>query len=128
HGECAKACPYGVIELNPERDYFAGERVPFDDIRMARVMHPPGKASTCNLCVHRIEQGREPACVEECPSKVILFGDLDDPNSSIQEKLHRSEGLLESARTEPKVSYICPNSTLKQVEERIAGNPRMELL
>ncbi|MBW2137867.1 MAG: 4Fe-4S dicluster domain-containing protein [Deltaproteobacteria bacterium] len=126
HGECAKACPYGVIELNPERDYFAGERVPFDDIRMTRVMHPPGKASTCNLCVHRIEQGREPACVEECPSKVMLFGDLDDPNSSMQKKLRKSEQLLASQGTQPKVSYIFPKNTWKQVEHRIAENPRME--
>lgn len=126
HGECMKACPYGVIDVNPEQDYFSGENLPLEGIEEAHRMHPPGKASTCTLCVHRIEQGREPACVEECPSKVMVFGDLDDPNSPIREKLWRSEQLLASEGTQPKVSYIFPRNTSKQVEQRVIENPRME--
>jgi len=126
HGECVKACPYGVIDVNPEQDYFSGQNPPFEGIAEAHRMHPPGKASTCTLCVHRIEQGREPACVEECPSKVMVFGDLDDPKSPIREKLWRSEQLLASKGTQPKVSYVFPQNTSKQVEQRVMKNPRMD--
>ena len=126
HGECVKACPYGVIHINPDQDYFPGQNLPFEGIEEAHRIHPPGKASTCTLCVHRIEQGREPACVEECPSKVMVFGDLDDPKSPIREKLWRSEQLLASQETQPKVSYIFPQNTSKQIEQRVMENPRME--
>jgi molybdopterin-containing oxidoreductase family iron-sulfur binding subunit len=126
HGECMKACPYGVIDVNPEQDYFPGQNLPFQGIEEAHRMHPPGKASTCTLCVHRIEQGKEPACVAECPSKVMVFGDLDDPGSPIREKLRKSEQLLASQGTHPKVSYIFPKNTSKKVEQRVMENPRME--
>jgi Fe-S-cluster-containing dehydrogenase component len=128
HGECMKACPYGVIHMNPDQDYFPGEKAAFEGMAEAHRMHLPGKASTCTLCVHRIEQGREPACVEECPSKVMVFGDLDDPNSPIREKLWRSEQLLASKGTQPKVSYIFPQNMSKQIEQRVLENPKMERL
>lgn len=128
HGECMKACPYGVIHVTPDQDYFPGEKTPLQGIAEAYRMHVPGKASTCTLCVHRIEQGREPACVEECPSKVMVFGDLDDPDSPIQEKIRRSEPLLESKGTRPKVSYIFPQDTSKHIEQRVLENPRMDRL
>ena len=37
--------------------------------------------------MHRIDQGRQPACAEACPNKAILFGDLNDPASGIAQKV-----------------------------------------
>lgn len=42
-----------------------------------------GCVESCTLCVHRVDKGRPPACVEACPEKAMIFGDLEDPNSEI---------------------------------------------
>jgi Fe-S-cluster-containing dehydrogenase component len=123
HGDCVTACPYGVIDINPMQDYFQGERLPFEGISGSHRVHPPGKASTCTLCVHRIEQGKKPTCVEACPSRAMVFGDLDDPYDSIQEKLRGSEQLLPSSGTRPKVFYIFPKGMSKYEQSALSMVP-----
>ncbi|MBW2298939.1 MAG: 4Fe-4S dicluster domain-containing protein [Deltaproteobacteria bacterium] len=118
HAECAKACPYGVIGINPDQKYFPGEKLPLEENLDPHRQHPPGKASMCTLCVHRIEEGREPACVAGCPSKAMIFGDLDELDSPVGEKLWASRQVLVSKGTNPKVSYIFPPNSFKYVEER----------
>ena len=128
HGECRKACPYGVIDINPDEDYFASPKPPYQDTGEPFRFHPPGKASKCTLCVHRIEKGRQPACVEACPSKAMIFGDLNDPASPIRAKLWKAEQLLESEKADPKVFYVIPKNLSRPLEERIVNNPHMDRL
>jgi molybdopterin-containing oxidoreductase family iron-sulfur binding subunit len=73
------ACPFGVR-------FFLGE-----DIDDQRPYSPRGKgtAEGCTLCVHRIDEGRLPACVEACPAGAMTFGDLNDPKSAIRDALAR---------------------------------------
>jgi len=48
---CVVACPFGVIVLDPAR-----------------------KAVTqCDLCLHRLDEGRLPVCVLTCPAGAIHF-------------------------------------------------------
>lgn len=124
-GSCIKACPYGVIALNPDQDYFKGGKAPYEKGVDGYRIQIPKKASKCTLCVHRIEQGKEPMCVSGCPSKAMIFGDLDDPASRIRTKLVQSIQLLPSVGTHPKVSYIVPRNILKQAEKRVIENPSM---
>jgi Fe-S-cluster-containing dehydrogenase component len=74
----------------------------------ARFINPGGYADKCTFCVHRVEQGLDPACVSVCPTHCMYFGDLDDPESKIsrllQERMHRA--LLEEAGTKPKIFYL----------------------
>ena len=125
-GDCVAACPYGVIDINPAADYFPNQTLPYEDERDAQQRHPPGKASICMLCDHRIEDGQEPVCVAGCPSKAMIFGDLDDPSSLIYKKLDKSVPLLAAEGTLPKVRYICSDDLLKEIEARIRKNPTME--
>jgi len=125
HGDCIKACPYGVIDINPDEDYFRGQKAPYGETEDPHRKHLPGKSSICTLCVHRIELGKEPACVEGCPSRAMIFGDLDDPNSPIHKKLPKSEQFLKSEGTNPKVFYLVPRDLSKQIERRIVENPTM---
>lgn len=125
HGDCTKACPYGVIERNSDQDYFPVNKIEIAGTALAHQIHMPGKASKCTLCVHRIDEGKEPACVAGCPSKAIIFGDLDDPESSIHDKLWKSDELLPEEHTRPKAFYMIPKNFSKAIEERVKRNPRM---
>jgi hypothetical protein len=58
----------------------------------------------------------------------MVFGDLDDPDSPICRQLQRSEPLLPSKGANPKVFYILPLDTSKQVERKVTENPRMNLV
>ncbi|MFQ5574123.1 MAG: sulfate reduction electron transfer complex DsrMKJOP subunit DsrO [Terriglobia bacterium] len=83
---CMAACPYG-----------------------ARYTHPQtGTADKCTFCVHRIDEGVSPACVNTCQGHARIFGDLNDANSEVY-NLVRSQKVtvLKPARgTEPQVYYI----------------------
>ena len=49
-----------------------------------------GTVESCTLCVHRVDKGGIPACAEVCAAKgtkAIIFGDLNDPNSEIAQRL-----------------------------------------
>jgi len=122
---CVSACPYGAIDINPDADYFADRKLPFEKGTEPHRQHPPGKASSCTLCVHRIEAGQEPICVSGCPSKAMIFGDRDDPGSLIHKKLGQSVPLLAAEGTHPKVAYICSENLIKDIEKRIRKNPKM---
>ena len=67
-----------------------------------------GIVEKCILCSHRLSDCEEPYCVEACPSKARIVGDLADPNSkvSILLKTYGYERLQEGAGTEPNVYYI----------------------
>ncbi|MCW5700107.1 MAG: 4Fe-4S dicluster domain-containing protein [Rhodospirillales bacterium] len=76
---CVMACPFGVR-------FFQG-----DTVRDQRPHSPRGKgtAEACNLCVHRVDHGGLPACVEACSTanSAMIFGDLNDPGSPIRAAL-----------------------------------------
>jgi Fe-S-cluster-containing dehydrogenase component len=55
----------------------------------ARYVHPDGYVDKCTFCMHRVVKGKAPACVSECPTKALTFGDLNDRNSVLS-KLLRS--------------------------------------
>ncbi len=123
--ECVEACPYGVIVMTPDKEYFAGQEALQKTELSAHRVHPPGKASMCTLCFHRIDEGLQPICVAGCPSRAMVFGDLDDPESPIQEKRERSEPLQASAGSKPKVTYVFPSGLKDFIEEEVGEDPRM---
>jgi molybdopterin-containing oxidoreductase family iron-sulfur binding subunit len=46
-----------------------------------------GVVEKCTFCSERLAVGRPPACVEACPEKALVFGNLADPHSAIRELL-----------------------------------------
>ena len=50
----------------------------------------------------------EPACVEVCPTKARIFGDLDDPGSDISRVVRQRNGVpaRPEAGTGPSVLYL----------------------
>lgn len=67
-----------------------------------------GVAEKCTFCYHRVEAGELPACVEECPSNARIFGDLNDPDSTVSQLIDRYDSWQwkEELGTKPKVHYI----------------------
>jgi formate dehydrogenase iron-sulfur subunit len=73
---CIAACPYDVIEIDPELDV----------------------ARKCTLCYDRLQGGMEPACAKACPTESIQFGPLDELRETARKreaKLHE-QGLLQA--------------------------------
>ena len=92
-GECVRKCPYNARYQSP---------VTFFEDDPAK-----GVVGKCNLCEHRLSQGLQPACVETCPGKARIAGNLDDPDDPIQEWLAKDgDWLLPAIGTEPKVWYV----------------------
>ena len=64
----------------------------------------------CNFCSDScLVQGEiTTACQATCPTKVRIFGDLDDPESEISKVLRDREyhKLKEHLGTEPKLFYL----------------------
>lgn len=61
----------------------------------------------CHYCLHRTREGRAPACLEACPTGARVFGDLNDPDSSINYilKNKRVFVLKEELGTQPSFFY-----------------------
>jgi Fe-S-cluster-containing dehydrogenase component len=74
----------------------------------ARTIHPDGYADKCTFCDHRVARGDDPACVSNCPTQALTFGDLNDPDSTIARLLRerRSKVLRPEMGTKPNVYYV----------------------
>jgi len=103
---CMVACPYtGVRQFNwedPEYD------VPFPVGGAEVPAHQKGTVEKCTFCAHRLEDGLEPACIEVCPARARTFGDLNDPDSEVSEKLREKSSvqLLAEKGTKPSVYFL----------------------
>ncbi len=77
---CMMACPYKARSFINE---------PLED---QKPWAPRGKGTveSCTLCVHRVDRGDIPACVEKCASDgygALMFGDLNDAGSEISKTI-----------------------------------------
>jgi molybdopterin-containing oxidoreductase family iron-sulfur binding subunit len=76
---CMMACPYKARS-------FVHQPLTRQNPEVPRGL---GCVESCTLCVHRVDKGQSPACVEKCPEGAMLFGNLNDPNSAIAQRLAR---------------------------------------
>ena len=73
---------------------------------------PRGKGcvESCTLCVHKVDRGGTPSCVEACSAaghEAIIFGDLNDPQSEIAKRIRAvaTTQLRADLRTDNGVRY-----------------------
>jgi DMSO reductase family type II enzyme iron-sulfur subunit len=89
--DCARACPYKKIYLNPS------ERV----------------SQHCIGCFPRLEKGVAPACVRQCPGRAAFIGYRDDEEGPIHKLVDVWKVALPlhpEFNTEPNVFYVPPLS------------------
>ena len=86
-GSCIPACPYG-----------------------ARYRHPEKKVvDKCNFCEEHRARGESPACVQVCPTRARIFGNILDPASDIAHLLRTNKTVKvinQMTDTKPNISYI----------------------
>lgn len=101
-GMCIEACPYDVRVLLEEEPVFYAD---FGFGAQGTLKHIAGTVGKCQLCHHRVKDGEVPFCVEVCPGRARIFGDLDDPSSEIAKLVAESdlEQLRPEAGTDPHV-------------------------
>jgi molybdopterin-containing oxidoreductase family iron-sulfur binding subunit len=131
---CSNNCPYKVRRFN----YFeySGEEIPL----MALWRNPDvtvrsrGVMEKCTYCVQRINQARigaeqenRPiqdgevltACQQACPTRAIVFGNINDENSLVaqQKQSPLNYGMLAELGTRPRTTYLAavrnPNPELE---------------
>ena len=66
-----------------------------------------GVVEKCNFCSERLAVGELPLCVEAAGGEIV-FGDINDPNSSVSKTIAENFTLQRRTNlgTKPKVYYI----------------------
>ncbi len=141
---CSNNCPWKVRRFN----FLLFQDWNTPQIKMVRnpevTVRSRGVMEKCSYCVQRITKGRiaaeeedrrvrdgeiQTACQQVCPANAIIFGDINDPNSSVRQlKAHpRNYGVLEELNTRPRTTYLAavlnpnpqmPDTTAKQQPEQ----------
>jgi len=130
---CQLACPYGAIYFNeekPHKEYQkdtavipgctasgketlekTDKRLPYYNKERALTLdgvRRKGVVEKCTLCDHRLAEGKQPWCVESCPTAARTVGDINDPKSEVSQLLakHPPKVLNKEQGTGPHVFYI----------------------
>ncbi len=82
---CMWACPYGAPQIDEENDV----------------------VTKCHMCYYRVDQGKQPACVEACVYGARIFGDVNDPESEVSRLsvAKHAQPLLPELGAKPAVRY-----------------------
>ena len=83
---CMQGCPYDALYIDPSTD----------------------TAAKCNYCSHRVDSGREPACVTVCPEDAIIAGDMENPDTELAKTISSEEVQARKPEkgTEPNLFYV----------------------
>jgi molybdopterin-containing oxidoreductase family iron-sulfur binding subunit len=105
---CISACPYGARHFNWTEPGLPAEELNPKTHYLGNRPRPQGVVEKCTFCIHRVREGRYPACVEVCPVGARKFGDLLDPESEIRYVLEHKRVFVLKAElnTQPRFYYF----------------------
>ena len=106
-GACIQACPYEQrFFVRRDEALYSASQVSYENPGAHQA--PVGVPVKCDFCFHRVDQGRQPACVETCPTKARVFGKLDGGEKPLNELISRNNArtLMPEMGTLPNVHYF----------------------
>jgi Fe-S-cluster-containing dehydrogenase component/anaerobic selenocysteine-containing dehydrogenase len=127
---CINNCPYKVRKFNwfqyaenPKFNYHENSDLGRLVLNPDVTVRERGVVEKCSFCSQRIQEKKlqakldnrilngeeiQPACVQACPAKALVFGDLNNPDNEvvINSKNERNYYLLEELHTLPSVGYL----------------------
>lgn len=94
-GYCATACPYAARHYDSQA----------------------GSVQKCDLCAHRLADGRPTACVEVCPTEARQVGDLDAKDSEFAKRASSSDaGVFKpELGQQPKLFYLAKSQEARSL-------------
>jgi molybdopterin-containing oxidoreductase family iron-sulfur binding subunit len=119
---CANNCPYKVRRFN-WFDYAHDDQLQNLVLNPDVTVRSRGVMEKCTLCVQRIQEAKiearrlghavadgdiQTACQQSCPTRAIVFGDLNDPEGRAARlaRSNRAYHVLEELNVQPAVSYL----------------------
>jgi len=105
---CMSACPYGARHFNWGEPTIPPEELNVDTHYLGNRPRPKGVVEKCTFCIHRVRNGRYPACVEICPVGARKFGNLLDEEGEMRVLMREKRVfvLKEDLNTQPKFYYF----------------------
>jgi Fe-S-cluster-containing dehydrogenase component len=120
---CSNNCPYKVRRFNflQFQDWTTESLKPMRNPDVT--VRQRGVMEKCTYCVQRIEEARsaairegrdirdgdiQTACQQACPTKAIIFGDINDPNAAVTKLKQQPQnyGVLTHLNTQPRTTYM----------------------
>ncbi len=80
---CLQACPYQSPQFGAE---------------------PNAKMQKCNLCLDRLEEGKQPICIAGCPLRALDAGPLEELEERYGQE-RQAEGFVYSSETKPSIIF-----------------------
>jgi len=124
---CAAVCPYGAPQYDDKIEpLYPQGKTPYEAIPYER-RHPThrkraGTVEKCTFCWHKLEKAVEagkteligevpeytPTCDLVCPVGARMFGDIDDPDSTISRRMGEKKAtqIKKEYGTRPQVYYV----------------------
>jgi Fe-S-cluster-containing dehydrogenase component len=114
---CVSCCPTGashVEEFGQTVQVTANKCIgckaciascPYD----ARFVHPKGYVDKCTFCLHRVKEGKDPACVSVCPTHCMSSATWTTPRARSTSVAGHAQAPLAAARSRHQAAHLLPD-------------------
>jgi len=104
---CIAACPYGARHFNWTEPEVPNDELNPDQHYLGNRPRPKGVVEKCTFCIHRVREGKNPACMDACPVGARTFGNLLDPEGELRYILENKKVFVLKAElnTQPRFYY-----------------------